>query len=63
MQMRDSVIIIFGEERSHGDNVLRIVVLDGMEIAKLSLSVCIVIDNIIKFPPLQNRAFADIKLC
>ena len=63
MQVRDAVIIIFGEQRGHGDNVLRIVVLDGMEIAKLSLSVCIVIDNIIKFPPLQNRAFADIKLC
>ena len=46
MQVRDSVIIIFGEQRSHGDNVLRIVVLDGTEIAKLSLSVCIVIDNI-----------------
>ena len=63
MQVHDAVIIVLGEQRSHGDNVLRIVVLDGMEIAKLSLSVCIVIDNIIIFPPLQNRAFADIKLC
>lgn len=42
MQVRDSVIIIFGEQRSHGDNVLRIVVLDGTEIAKLTLSGCIV---------------------
>ena len=48
MQVRDAVIIVLGEQRSHGDNVLRIVVLDGMEIAKLSLSVCIVIDNITK---------------
>ena len=63
MQVRDAVIIIFGEQRSHGDIVLLIVVLDGMEIAKLSLSVCIVIDNIIKVPPLHNRSFADIKLC
>ena len=42
MQVRDSVIIIFGEQRSHGDNVLRIVVFDGTEIAKLTLSGCIV---------------------
>ena len=42
MQVRDAVIIIFGEQRSHGDNVLRIVVLDGTEIAKLPLSGCIV---------------------
>lgn len=38
MQVRDAVIIIFGEQRSHGDNVLRVVVLDGTEIAKLTLS-------------------------
>ena len=31
MQVRDSVIIIFGEQRGHGDNVLRVVVLDGTE--------------------------------
>ena len=42
MQVRDAVIIIFGEQRSHGDNVLRIVVFDGTEIAKLTLSGCIV---------------------
>ena len=42
MQVRDAVIIIFGEQRSHGDNVLRVVVLDGTEIAKLTLSGCIV---------------------
>ena len=42
MQVRDSVIIIFGEQRSHGDNVLRIVVLDSTEITKLTLSGCIV---------------------
>ena len=42
MQMRDAVIIILGEQRSHGDNVFRIVVLDGTEIAKLPLSGCIV---------------------
>ena len=42
MQVRDAVIIIFGEQRSHGDNVLRIVVFDGTEIAKLPLSGCIV---------------------
>ena len=42
MQVRDSVIIIFGEQRSHGDNVLRIVVFDGTEIAKLPFSGCIV---------------------
>ena len=42
MQVRDSVIIIFGEQRSHGDNVLRVVVLDGTEIAKLPFSGCIV---------------------
>ena len=46
MQVRDSVIIIFGEQRSHGDNVLRIVVFDGTEIAKLPLSGCIVVDDI-----------------
>ena len=37
--MRDAVIIIFGEQRGHGDNVLRVVVLDGTEIAKLTVSV------------------------
>ena len=42
MQVRDAVIIIFGEQRSHGDNVLRIVVFDGTEIAKLPFSGCIV---------------------
>ena len=42
MQVRDAVIIILGEQRSHGDNVFRIVVLDGTEIAKLPLSGCIV---------------------
>ena len=42
MQVRDAVIIIFGEQRGHGDNVLRVVVLDGTEIAKLTLSGCIV---------------------
>ena len=42
MQVRDAVIIIFGEQRSHGDNVLRVVVLDGTEITKLPLSGCIV---------------------
>ena len=42
MQVRDSVIIILGEQRSHGDNVLRIVVFDGTEIAKLPFSGCIV---------------------
>ena len=42
MQVRDTVIIIFGEQRSHGDNVLRIVVFDGTESAKLTLSGCIV---------------------
>ena len=42
MQVRDAVIIILGEQRSHGDNVLRIVVFDGTEIAKLTLSGCIV---------------------
>ena len=42
MQVRDSVIIIFGEQRGHGDNVLRVVVLDGTEITKLTLSGCIV---------------------
>ena len=42
MQVRDAVIIIFGEQRSHGDNVLRVVVLDGTEITKLTLSGCIV---------------------
>ena len=31
MQVRDAVIIIFGEQRGHGDNVLRVVVLDGTE--------------------------------
>ena len=46
MYVRDAVIIIFGEQRSHGDNVLRIVVLDGMKIAKLSLSRCLVVDDI-----------------
>ena len=25
MQVRDAVIIIFGEQRGHGDNVLRVV--------------------------------------
>ena len=29
MQVHDAVIIVLGEQRSHGDNVLRIVVLDG----------------------------------
>ena len=33
MQVRDAIIIILGEQRSHGDNVFRIVVLDGTEIA------------------------------
>ena len=42
MQVRDAVIIILGEQRSHGDNVFRIIVLDGTEIAKLPLSGCIV---------------------
>ena len=42
MQVRDAVIIIFGEQRSHGDNVLRVVVLDGTEIAKLPFSGCII---------------------
>ena len=42
MQMRDAVIIIICEQRSHGDNVLRVVVLDGTEITKLTLSGCIV---------------------
>ena len=42
MQVRDAVIIIFGEQRGHGDNVLRVVVLDGTEIAKLTPSGCIV---------------------
>jgi len=42
MQVRDAVIIIFGEQRGHGDNVLRVVVLDGTEIVKLTLSGCIV---------------------
>ena len=42
MQVRDAVIIIFGEQRGHGDNVLRVVVLDGTEITKLPLSGCIV---------------------
>ena len=42
MQVRDALIIIFGEQRGHGDNVLRVVVLDGTEIAKLTLSGCIV---------------------
>ena len=42
MQVRDAVIIIFGEQRGHGDNVLRVVVLDGTEIAKLPFSGCIV---------------------
>ena len=42
MQVRDAVIIIFGEQRSHGDNVLRVVVFDGTEIAKLPFSGCIV---------------------
>ena len=42
MQVRDAVIIIFGEQRSHGDNVLRIVIFDGTEITKLPLSGCIV---------------------
>ena len=46
MQVRDAVIIILGEQRCHGDDVLWIVVLDGTEIAKLPLSGCIVIDNI-----------------
>ena len=40
--MRDAVIIIFGEQRGHGDNVLRVVVLDSTEITKLTLSGCIV---------------------
>ena len=31
MQVRDAVIIILGEQRGHGDNVLRVVVLDGTE--------------------------------
>ena len=47
MYVRDAVIIILGEQRGHGDNVLRIVVLDGMKIAKLSLSRCLVIDDIL----------------
>ena len=42
MQMHDAVIIIICEQRSHGDNVLRVVVLDGTEITKLTLSGCIV---------------------
>ena len=42
MQVRDAVIIILGEQRSHGDNVFRIVVLHGTEIAKLPSSGCIV---------------------
>ena len=42
MQVRDAVIIILGEQRGHGDNVLRVVVLDGTEIAKLPFSGCIV---------------------
>ena len=42
MQVREAVIIIFGEQRRHGDNVLRIVVFDGTEITKLTLSGCIV---------------------
>ena len=42
MQVRDAVIIILGEQRGHGDNVLRVVVLDGTEIAKLTFSGCIV---------------------
>ena len=42
MQVRDSVIIIFGEQRSHGDNVLRIVVFYVTEIANLPFSGCIV---------------------
>ena len=42
MQVSDAIIIILGEQRSHGDNVFRIVVLDGTEIAKLPLSGCIV---------------------
>ena len=46
MYVRDAVIIILGEQRGHGDNVLRIVVLDGMKIAKLSLSRCLVVDDI-----------------
>ena len=46
MQVRDAVIIIFGEQRSHGDNVLRIVVFDGTEIAKLTLSGCIVVYDV-----------------
>ena len=38
----DAVIIILGEQRSHRDNVLRIVVFDGPKISKFPLSGCIV---------------------
>ena len=46
MYVRDAVIIILGEQWGHGDNVLRIVVLDGTEIAKLSF-LLIYIDDIV----------------
>ena len=46
MYVRDAVIIILGEQRGHGDNVLRIVVLDGTKIAKHSF-LLIYIDDIV----------------
>jgi hypothetical protein len=36
MQVGDTVVVVTGDERSHGDDVFRVVVLDGAEVAKIA---------------------------